>query len=585
MALLNTRYKLVPALLLAWLTGCAALQAPVPAATPTPAAVVPVPGGQSAPVQLYRPEDLPALALDYDILIRVLVGDVAAQKGEYPLAFESWMDVARRTRDPRAAQRAFEIGASAAYFEQALTAVRLWVETAPTAVRPRQLMVALLIRTRHIDEVEPHLLALLSLNSPQDTPGFLLQMHQLWPAETDRKLILPINERLVARYPQLPEAYFAKAVTLVALARNPDAIAALDAGLALRPGWEPATLYRAQLLPVAERLAYLESAPIAKPASREYLLLLASTQVEASQIANARKSYEAVLARWPEDAEALTGAGVLTLQMGDFALADTRLQRVLGQKPANADTLRYYLGQSAEMQFHYREALDWYLQIGNAMSNKAAPRIARLHARLGARDLAFKAVDAMPEASSAEQTDKLQARAQVWRELKDYAKALEVLAAAIKARPEAHELLLERSLVADLQGDYALSEADLRRYMAANPNEVSAWNALGYTLASRTDKLAEAEVLISRALQSEPDNPAYIDSMGWLRFRQGRVAEARELLAKAYARFPDPEVAIHYAEVLLHAGDRAAAKAVLDRTEQRLPGEETIPAARKRLGL
>jgi Flp pilus assembly protein TadD len=170
------------------------------------------------------------------------------------------------------------------------------------------------------------------------------------------------------------------------------------------------------------------------------------------------------------------------------------------------------------------------------------------------------------------------------RELKDYHGALTLLNDAIVAMPDAHELRLDRSLVADAMGDDRLSEADLRFYLDKRPDDASALNALGYTLANRAVSLDEAEKLIGRAMASDPENPAYIDSLGWLRYRQGRLVEARDLLAQAHARFPDPEVSAHYAEVLWQNGERAKARSVLQTALKLTPDDAGLLALKKKLG-
>lgn len=532
----------------------------------------------------YLPEDLPKIELSDELLIRMLVGDVAAQRGEHSLAYQAWFAVAEKTRDPRAARRAVEIAVANAQFDGALAAARLWVQFAPKASLPRQLLVHLLIRANQIKEAEPHLLVLLDLY-PDELAQSLLQMQRIWPAGTDPEAIVQVYQALVQRYPDRPEAHYALAVELARQQKVSAAIAALDAALKLRPNWDLAALYKAQLLDAAERIAYLGKLSPELRQSRPALLLLASALLETNKGADARKIYDSVLARWPNDVEALTGAGLLAQYAGEYERSDRLLKTALEQSPANADHLRAYLGQSAEMRLQYREALAWYQQIGPNASLKITARIARLQAKLGARDEALQTVAALPEASAAEKGEKIQARAQVLRELKDYQGALKVLNEAVAAQPEAYDLLLERSLVADYTGDHALVESDLRRYLAKFPDDASALNALGYTLVNRFGRLVEAEGLIDRAIQSDPDNPAYIDSLGWLRYRQGRLAEARDLLARAHARFPDPEVSAHYAEVLWQSGDRAKARSILEAAIKLSPDDDGLLALKKKLGL
>lgn len=569
------RGPLIVALLAGWLTGCAT---PIQKAPSTPSMVLPAPDV----TPLDPVEDYPRVALDEEILFRILIGDVAAQRGEYVLAFQAWMDLAEKTGDARVARRAFEVAIGSGQMDEAIVAVKRWTVLAPKSEQPQQLLLALLIRTNRIAEAEPYLMELLE-REPDKLGAAIVQMPRIWQEGSDQAAVLHVHQTIIERYPAMPEAHFALAVMLVRQGRDADAIAALDRALQLRPDWESAQLYKAQLLPIAERMAFLQKPSLRQ--NRAAQLLLASSQLEAMRNTEARQTYDAVLQKWPDDIEALTGAGLLAQYVGDYVRADTLFKRGLAQNPANADHLRAYLAQSAEMRLQYREALNWYLQVGPDASLKITARIARLQARLGAADEAKALVAAMPEANAEQKLEKIQTRAQVLRELKDHQGALQLLNEAVAAMPEAYELLLERSLAADYAGDYAQAEADLRLYLSKRPDDASALNALGYTLANRFDRLFEAEQLIDRALASDPENAAFIDSLGWLRFRQGRYAEAVVLLAKAHARFPDPEVSAHYAEALWRHGERAKARNVLDAALKLSPDDDGLLTLKKKLGL
>lgn len=577
-----SRGTLIAALLAACLSGCAATTPTGKGVSAPLAQAGPVGVAQSASSQPYRAEDLPHLALSDEILFRILLGDVAAQRGEYPLAFQAWMDLTDKTQDPRAARRAFEIAMGAGQLDEAIVAVKRWVALAPESEQPQQLLLALLIRANRIAEAQPHLIRLLELH-PEKIGAAIMQLPRLWQEGSDRAAVVLVHRQVVERYPDVPESHYALAVALAWQGQTDAAIAALDVALKLQPDWPMALLYKAQLLSAAARITFLQQPNLRQ--NRDAQLLLASTLLETGKSTEARQTYESVLKLAPNDLEALTGAGLLAQYAGDYARSDELFLRALAQHPANADHLRAYLGQSAEMRLQYRAALDWYRQISADSSLKIAARMARIEARLGARDEALRRVAAMPEKTPEEQSEKTQAQAQVLRELKDYQGALRLLNAAITAQPDAHELLLERSLVADYVGDYARGEADLRQYLTHRPGDASALNALGYSLANRSGQLIEAEKLILSALEIDPENPAFIDSLGWLRFRQGRHAEAVTLLAQAHGRFPDPEVSAHYVEALWLSGARAKARSIFDAALQLSPDDEGLLALKKKLGL
>ena len=159
------------------------------------------------------------------------------------------------------------------------------------------------------------------------------------------------------------------------------------------------------------------------------------------------------------------------------------------------------------------------------------------------------------------------------------------LDAGVKAFPESNSLRYARAMLADQQGEVDLMESDLRAILAGDPDNATALNALGYTLTNRTQRYDEAYALISRALALEPDEPAILDSMGWVLFRKGRLDESLQYLNRAYAAFPDPEVAAHLGEVLWTMGRTEQALRIWRDALAQSPDHDVIMGTLRRLGV
>jgi Flp pilus assembly protein TadD len=140
--------------------------------------------------------------------------------------------------------------------------------------------------------------------------------------------------------------------------------------------------------------------------------------------------------------------------------------------------------------------------------------------------------------------------------------AFEVLSSALQEHPDDIRILYTRSLVAVDLNNIELAESDLRKVIAQEPDNAAALNALGYTLADRTDRLEEARTLIEQAYRLQPDEASIIDSMGWIAFRQDRLEEAEKYLREAFERDKNAEISAHLGEVLWIQGNRAAAQEV-----------------------
>jgi tetratricopeptide (TPR) repeat protein len=165
-------------------------------------------------------------------------------------------------------------------------------------------------------------------------------------------------------------------------------------------------------------------------------------------------------------------------------------------------------------------------------------------------------------ANSAQRVQVLQTEAQLLRENKAYQDSFDVLKRALDSQPDHPELLYDVALAAEKLDRIDVAESSLRRLISLRPDNAQAYNALGYTLADRTDRLAEAREYIEKALRLAPEDPFILDSMGWVEYRLGNHAQGLQFLQKAFQQRPDPEIAAHLGEVLWAKGDKSQAEKV-----------------------
>lgn len=149
---------------------------------------------------------------------------------------------------------------------------------------------------------------------------------------------------------------------------------------------------------------------------------------------------------------------------------------------------------------------------------------------------------------------------------KRYDDAVKVVQQAQEAFGEDQEFALRLVSLYDEAGRLADAERELRALIDRDPLDAVALNYLGYLLADKTDRTPEAVRLIERALEVEPDNPAYLDSLGWALFKQGKVAEADGPLGRAAAALPaNSVIQDHHGDVLARQGRWAEATAAWQR--------------------
>jgi tetratricopeptide (TPR) repeat protein len=128
------------------------------------------------------------------------------------------------------------------------------------------------------------------------------------------------------------------------------------------------------------------------------------------------------------------------------------------------------------------------------------------------------------------------------------------------------------------------AEADLRRLLVIEPDNVAALNALGYTLADRTDRYREALELIDRARVAEPGNAAIIDSYGWVLFKLGKARQALDHLRHAYALQEDPDIASHLGQVLWVLGQKDEARHYFEAARKLDPDNRSLQRALQETG-
>jgi len=557
------------------LVGCAQL-APAPeqaAVPPKPATVNNDKTAAPAPVAT------PAQPLTEQVLYQFLLAETAWQRGERKLAAEAYADLALRTRDARIARRATELALLAQAREEAARAAKLWVELEPGSEQARQVWISLLAASGHIKETRPHFEFLLRAAGGSPGPVFM-QMHTVFGRQTDYRGVLDLVSDLARPYPNLAEAQFAVTQAAWNAGQYERAEHAVDRALVLRPDWEAAALLKGQLLQRksdAEMLAYWAGFLAQHPAMRELRLAYAKQLARVGRYAESRQEFERLLDDAAGNPEATLAVGLLAMQAGDYEAAETYLLKTLELGYPEADQVKLYLGQIAEARQRMDEALRWYQAVDRGPRHVAAQVLAA--ALLGKQGRVAEAralLQGLSPADDSERIQIVQAEAQILREAHDYAGVYKVLSQALAGQPGAPELLYDRAMAAEKLNKLDVLEKDLRKLIKLKPDYAHAYNALGYTLADRTNRIAEAIELLQKALQLAPDDPFVLDSMGWAQFKAGRSKEAVDYLKRAYAARPDPEIAAHLGEVLWKQGKRDEAKKLWEGALKAHPDNEAL---------
>ena len=525
------------------------------------------------------PERLPNEELTEPILYELLRGEIAVQRGDSELAAKADCDLAKRTRDPRIARRAVEIANYARKPELALEAAKLWHEAEPDSAPALQMVTVYLAAVRRVDDAEPYLRQLLSLSETKPENVFM-QINRLLAADPDKAANLRLVRKLATSYPDLPNAHFAVAQAAVAADDEQLALREIQRAAELRPDWAVAAEFEAEILQrksptkAAERLArYLDKYPEQNDVRMTYARLLVSDK----HYVQARKQFEKLLAANPDSTEVIYAVGLLAFQLKDYAMAEASMKQLLALDFRDPDGARYILGQIAEAQKHWPQAIAWYEQIQSGDHFLPSRlRASQAMVREGRLDAARAYLHAVKVNSKQDQVQLVIGEAQLLRDADDAGGAFALLSRTLKKAPDQTELLYDLALTAEKLGRYDVLERSLRRVIELQPDHAQAYNALGYSLADRNLRLPEARKLIEKALKLRPDDSFIIDSMGWVLYRQGDLSAAESHLRRAYGDQHDAEIGAHLGEVLWVEGKRDEARRIWDEALKDHPENETL---------
>jgi tetratricopeptide (TPR) repeat protein len=306
--------------------------------------------------------------------------------------------------------------------------------------------------------------------------------------------------------------------------------------------------------------------------------------VELGQVDAAREQFQTLARQEPDNPDIFFPLALLALEAEQFKDAERYLQRLL-ELDSHHQEAWYYLGQLAETRAEHEQALDWYSRVEPDAQHwlEVQLRMARLEGRLGRLAEARARLQDLRARDPGTALRLFLEEGAILTEAGQHAEALALYTRVLQVHPDNDDLLYARALAAERLDRLDIAEADLLSILERNPEDARTLNALGYTLADRTDRYQEALGYIERAVALEPDDPAMIDSLGWVHFRLGNLELARQHLRRAYALERDGEIAAHLGEVLWVLGEHEAARRVWEEARALDPDNPVLRSTLERL--
>ena len=520
-----------------------------------------------------------------DTLYALLTAELAGQRNRFDIALGNYVQQANATRDPGVAERAFRIAEYLGADQAALDSALIWSDAAPKSVEAQRAAAIQLARAERYDESMIYMEKVLQQQGETHFDFLALSA-----AETDpgtRAGLLASFDRLLQKYPNNSQLLFGKAVLLQQDGKSAEALALLGNNTEVPP-----LLLRARLLQELDRseeaLPLLRNGIRLHPDDKRLRLTYARLLVENDRMDEAKAEFASLVQQFPTDDDLRFSLALVSMEAGAWNEAQAYLEELI-ERGTELDTVYFNLGRVYEEQGAPESALAAYEKVG--------PGADYLPAQLRKTSILFEAgkeQDAIRQLASARQEQPDFAvqlfliEAETYSERERYADADRVLSKALTQFPDDTSLLYTRAMLAEKNNDLRKLEMDLRRILEREPDNAMALNALGYTLTDRTNRHEEARQLIEAAHRLAPEDPAVLDSLGWVNFHLGNLKDAERYLRDAMDKYPDGEIAAHLGEVLWAQGRQRDARqvwreafkadpdnAILRSTIKRLTGSET----------
>lgn len=541
-------------------------------------------------------DDVKNTGLTATTLLSSFLGEVALQRHLYPDALEAFLVAARESRDITYARRAIKLAKSLNNEAKLKDALKTLETIDPNDVALRFLRSEDLLKDGRFDAISSDLID--DLRKLTTLPEYFRDISILTQRLKDKTARLRFLTRFEAeesiqKSPQalMILAYAAKEAKLPKAAAD---YALKSASLMPENG---------QLLLEAEDFAFLTDPESTLKRLKDFLsrhpedvsvlLGLARAQLKQTQKSQALDSVKEALRIFEKNGQknphTLYYAGTIVEEASEYEQARRHYERYIslikGDKRYIPDVAYVRLGVIAMNEKKWSQALDWFSKVEKG--DKYIParvKQAEILSALGKTDEACRVFRSIRTKGNAQRSLMIQGCAQVYLSARRMKEAQKTFFEAEKLTPEDPALIYRIASLAEHVKDDKTAENYFRRYIKLRPNEAQGYNSLGYLWLDRGVKTKEAGKMIDKAMELSQGKSAYIvDSLGWLRYREGNLVEAERLIKKSLSMQYDPEVVMHLAQILELRGKTAEAKTALAELLKKNPTFKPAQEFMKRL--
>lgn len=524
-------------------------------------------------------------------LYLLLSGEIAAQRGRFDVTLVNYMKAAQQSRDLGVIERTMRIAQSLNADNAQQKLAVLWLEVAPDNMQAHRISAIQAVKKNELETALGHMEKIMDLGGDADFDSLAAMAGNL-PPEQQQEL-LDLYQQLEQRHPDNPELQYSIALLLKVTGEPQQALAKLDPLLDSKPDFQPALILKGDLLyqtnQKQQALDHLRANTRQFPDNRQMGTLYGRMLIGEGELQTAQNEFRRLVNRFPDVPGLRLSYALVALENDQIALAEEELTRLIEQGH-HSDEAHYYLGRIADEENENEQAIGYYRNVekGNYFF-PALARASELMAEQGELDEALADIREIRKNNPDQDENFRLLEINLLLDRDHDERALQAANEALESFPGNVRIRYARAMLLDSMDKPEQAEADLRTIIEEQPDNAVALNALGYILTTRTDRLDEARDYIERALAIDPENPAILDSMGWVLYLQGNTDESLSYLSRAWEAYADPEVAAHYGEALWQTGNQEQARSIwregfeqdpdhpiLTETVERLTGEPSL---------
>lgn len=493
--------------------------------------------------------------LDGDSLFNLLAAEFSGNSGDVEASMKYYREASKSIEDSRIAARAAYIALYGEDYDAALTALDRWRDLKPDATDLPRMYAIVYLKLEQPEKAVPYIEEILS-GSHEAPVDEAMAVKQLLAKEASSKDAYIVLQKLNAGEDKNKHLLVLQSRYAAQLKHYDEAMDLLDQVLLIDPSLHEVLIIKARILTVQgkhkEATALIKQVLDELPDNTALRLQYARMLVEQRQMSPAIEQYLVLYEKLPEDGEVALSLALLYIETHKLEEAAEVLEHLV-EIDKKVPVANYYLGRIAQNQGDDKQAVAYYLRVNSGeYAFDAQLRIGVLLAILGKPDEGLAKLERLAEVHNDWnlRVKSYLAQGEILRDQKRYKEGVEMYSRALQQNREDTHLLYARGLMAEKVDRLDMTEADLLKVISKEPDNADALNALGYTLADRTARYKEAQEYIKRAAALVPDDPAILDSLGWVSYRLGEMDEAIKWLSKAFAKLEDAEIAAHYGEVL-----------------------------------